>query len=144
MLRYEALTSTMLRMRVHGDHRRDTDLKTVCDGARGPKPDLVFEDRDQAVKMWRDAGVPCFSSCPGKLLTPTPLTFTDDPCIIRGMSASNPTSETVKLSINLFPEEVHAVAKMRAAALRKTLREYFTWLVLEDAARTPESEIYKV
>ena len=69
------------------------------------------------------------------------------------MSTSNPTSdtnptggtsETVKLGINLFPEEVHAVAKMRAAALRKTMREYFVWLVLEDANRTPESEIYKV
>ena len=36
------------------------------------------------------------------------------------------------------------MAKMRAAALRKTLREYFVWLVLEDANRTPESEIYKV
>ena len=60
------------------------------------------------------------------------------------MSAPNPTSETVKLSINLFPEPVHAVAKMRAAALRKTLRDYFAWLVIEDANRSPESEIYKV
>ena len=73
-----------------------------------------------------------------------PLTSTREHCIISGMSAPNPTSETVKLSINLFPEEVHVVAKMRAAALRKTLREYFTWLVLEDAERSSEPEIYKV
>lgn len=53
-----------LRMRPHGDHRKDSDLKSDWWRKEG-KPDLVFEDRDQAVKMWRDAGVPCYQVAPG-------------------------------------------------------------------------------
>ena len=53
-----------LRMRPHKDHRKDSELKTSWWKEAG-KPDLVFEDRDQAVKMWRDAGVPCYQVAPG-------------------------------------------------------------------------------
>ena len=53
-----------LLMRAHGDHRRDTELKTKWMANCG-KPDLVFEDRDRAVAMWREAGVPCFQVAPG-------------------------------------------------------------------------------
>ena len=53
-----------LRMRPHTDHRRDTELKTEWMKTCG-KPDLVFDDRDQAVKMWREAGIPCFQVAPG-------------------------------------------------------------------------------
>ena len=53
-----------LLMRAHGDHRRDTELKTEWMATWG-EPDLVFDDRDQAVKMWREAGVPCFQVAPG-------------------------------------------------------------------------------
>ena len=55
---------TQLLMREHGDHRRDTELKTEWMKTWG-KPDLVFDDRDQAVAMWRAAGVPCFQVAPG-------------------------------------------------------------------------------
>ena len=53
-----------LRMRLHDDHRPDTVLKTEWMANHG-RPDLVFEDRARAVKMWRDAGVPCFQVAPG-------------------------------------------------------------------------------
>ena len=53
-----------LRMRAHVDHRRDTELKTEWMQTVG-KPDLVFDDRNQAVAMWRAAGVPCFQVAPG-------------------------------------------------------------------------------
>ena len=53
-----------LRMRLHDDRRRDTELKAEWMATYG-KPDIVFEDRDQAVAMWRAAGVPCFQVAPG-------------------------------------------------------------------------------
>ena len=29
------------------------------------KPDMVFDDRDQVVSMWRSAGIPCLQVAPG-------------------------------------------------------------------------------
>ena len=54
----------ILLMRPHKNHRKDSDLKTDWLKARG-KPDLVFDDRNQVVEMWRDVGVPCFQVAPG-------------------------------------------------------------------------------
>ena len=54
-----------LRMRPHKDHRKDTELKAEWYKTAG-RPDLVFENRDQAVRMWREAGVPCFQVAPGE------------------------------------------------------------------------------
>lgn len=58
----------VLRMRAHDDHRRDDVLKkTWLDKAReqGSSPDLIFDDRDQVVAMWRREGVQCFQVAPG-------------------------------------------------------------------------------
>ena len=52
-----------LRMRNHGPPA-GYGLKTEWMETAG-KPDLVFEDRDRAVAMWREAGVPCFQVAPG-------------------------------------------------------------------------------
>ena len=52
-----------LRMRAYEDRRPDYEMKRGwLDRARasGHGPDLVFEDRQQCVNMWRSAGVPCF------------------------------------------------------------------------------------
>ena len=54
----------LLRMRPHKDYRKDSELKTLWWRSEG-KPDLVFEDRNRAVAMWREAGVPCFQVAPG-------------------------------------------------------------------------------
>ena len=57
-----------LRMRAHDDHRPDYELKRGwLDRARasGQGPDLVFEDRQRCVYMWRSAGVPCFQVAEG-------------------------------------------------------------------------------
>lgn len=49
-------------MRKAGDHRPDNLVKAelldqvVADGYR---PIMVFDDRDQVVKMWRARGIPC-------------------------------------------------------------------------------------
>lgn len=53
-----------LRMRQEGDHRADHLVKAEWITKHG-RPDLVFEDRDQVVQMWRAAGVPCFQVAPG-------------------------------------------------------------------------------
>ena len=57
-----------LRMREHSDYTPDHDLKKRwLDEARaaGRTPELVFEDRQRVVDMWRAEGVPCFQVAPG-------------------------------------------------------------------------------
>ena len=57
-----------VRMRPHGDHQPDVELKRgwLTDArAAGRAPDLVFDDRDSVVAMWRAEGVPCFQVAPG-------------------------------------------------------------------------------
>ena len=57
-----------LRMRRHGDHTLDFKLKLQwLNQARieHREPDLVFEDRQRVVDMWRDEGIRCFHVMPG-------------------------------------------------------------------------------
>lgn len=65
-----ALDGPMLTMRQSGDYTADDVLKKrwldgmlISDKARLV---AVFEDRDRMVKMWRDAGVPCFQVAAGE------------------------------------------------------------------------------
>lgn len=54
--------SRTLYMRKDGDHRLDNIVKReLLDQIRadGYEPIMAFDDRDQVVKMWREAGVPC-------------------------------------------------------------------------------------
>lgn len=51
-----------LYMRRAGDHRPDYQVKReLLDMLRadGYEPIMAFDDRDQVVKMWREAGIPC-------------------------------------------------------------------------------------
>ena len=51
-------------MRTAGDQRPDDDLKR--DFLRGGGwPDLIFDDRDRVVAMWRSLGIPCFQVAKG-------------------------------------------------------------------------------
>lgn len=57
-----------LYMRAKNDYRRDDIVKSelldqILD--EGYKPMVVFDDRDQVVKMWRERGIPCFQVAPG-------------------------------------------------------------------------------
>lgn len=66
--RYGVPSWVELEMRPVGDRRPDVALKEQWLGrarARRRLPDLVFEDRDRVVAMWREAGVPCFQVAPG-------------------------------------------------------------------------------
>lgn len=57
-----------LKMRYHDDYRPDDTLKEEwLDAAiaAGNKPDLVFDDRDKVVSMWRRRGIPCAQVAPG-------------------------------------------------------------------------------
>ncbi|MCY4470218.1 MAG: hypothetical protein OXC08_16005 [Thiotrichales bacterium] len=57
-----------LRMRDHADHTPDHELKRRwLNEARadGRPPELVFDDRNRVVAMWRDEGIPCFQVAPG-------------------------------------------------------------------------------
>lgn len=53
-----------LIMRPIGDHRNDDEMKRDWMEHYGT-PDLVFEDRNRVVAMWRRAGVPCFHVAEG-------------------------------------------------------------------------------
>lgn len=55
-----------IRMRREGDHRADTDLKAEWMAELSRKPDLVFEDRDRMVAMWRSHGIVCCQVAPGE------------------------------------------------------------------------------
>jgi phosphoglycolate phosphatase-like HAD superfamily hydrolase len=51
-----------LYMRKDGDHRPDNEVKLELlekIRADGYEPIMAFDDRDQVVKMWRGAGIPC-------------------------------------------------------------------------------------
>lgn len=54
---------TLKRMREHGHHGSDVELKRnwlwehLAMGR--PKPDLIFEDRARVVNMWREEGIRC-------------------------------------------------------------------------------------
>lgn len=54
--------STRLFMRRDGDHRPDHLVKAellIAIREAGWEPIMAFDDRDQVVKMWRAAGIPC-------------------------------------------------------------------------------------
>lgn len=52
-------------MRGHADYRPDVELKGEWLDAQRGNVQLAFDDRDSVVKMWRDAGVPCFQVAVG-------------------------------------------------------------------------------
>ena len=55
-------------MRAYKDRTPDVDLKRGwLNEARkqGRAPELVFEDRQRCVDMWRSEGIPCFQVAPG-------------------------------------------------------------------------------
>ena len=57
-----------LRMRAHKDYTPDEQLKLGWlqeIRAAGGTVDLVFDDRQKVVDMWRANGVPCFQVAPG-------------------------------------------------------------------------------
>lgn len=55
-----------LRMRPDGDYTPDVDLKRAWLMEVGPtNVELVFDDRDSVVYMWRSHGVTCFQVAPG-------------------------------------------------------------------------------
>lgn len=56
---------TALLMRTARDHRPDDEVKR--DFLRGGgAPDIIFDDRDRVVAMWRDEGIPCFQVAAGR------------------------------------------------------------------------------
>jgi len=58
-----------LIMRPEGDYRKDTELKSAWLSKYFEKPQeqilMVFEDRDQVVKMYREHGIACFQVAEG-------------------------------------------------------------------------------
>jgi beta-phosphoglucomutase-like phosphatase (HAD superfamily) len=57
-----------IRMRAEGDHQPDYSLKAGWLSEiekMGAKPDLVFEDRDSMVAMYRARGIVCCQVAPG-------------------------------------------------------------------------------
>lgn len=56
-----------LFMRANNDFRPDQEVKLEIYKREyaNKEVDIVFEDRDSVVKMWRDAGIPCFQVAAG-------------------------------------------------------------------------------
>lgn len=60
----------LTRMRPHGDHSNDAELKRswLREHTMTPeswRPNIVFEDRSRVVEMWRDEGIQCCQVAPG-------------------------------------------------------------------------------
>ena len=54
-----------LRMRRNGDYTPDQELKGAWLAEESSPPDLVFDDRDKVVAMWRAHGIVCAQVAPG-------------------------------------------------------------------------------
>ena len=57
-----------VRMRQHRNYTADDELKRgwlIKSRDAGRAPDLVFDDRQRVVDMWRSEGIPCFQVAPG-------------------------------------------------------------------------------
>ena len=60
-LRVHCVPYHRLRMRPHGDHRTDRELKGQWLAEWGDNPpDMVFDDRNRAVQWWRSHGIMAF------------------------------------------------------------------------------------
>lgn len=57
--------SLLKHMRPSDDHRPDTVLKNEWLNAEATKPDMIFDDRQSVVDMWRANGVVCAQVAPG-------------------------------------------------------------------------------
>lgn len=64
-LAQHGLGSIPFRCRTAGDHTPDHELKKQWLDESSMKPDLVFDDRDSVVAMWRENNVACFQVAPG-------------------------------------------------------------------------------
>ena len=65
---YREGTSIPLRMRAHDDYTADHELKRnwlLAARESDKAPQLVFDDRQKVVDMWRAEGIPCFQVAPG-------------------------------------------------------------------------------
>lgn len=64
LIRHAVPQAVKLIMRTAGDKRPDDEVKREflrgCD-----KPDVIFDDRDRVVAMWRAEGITCFQVAPG-------------------------------------------------------------------------------
>lgn len=58
-------TGFMLKMRDKDDKRGDVDVKRAWLHEATVKPDIVFEDRQRCVDMWRSEGIMCHQVAPG-------------------------------------------------------------------------------
>ncbi len=50
---------TPLKMRLHGDYTPDQELQRYWLHGLDVKPNLVFDDRQRVVDMWREEGITC-------------------------------------------------------------------------------------
>ena len=65
---FYSIRTIPVRMRPHEDYTPDDKLKLrwlEMARAQGRAPDLVFDDRQRCVDMWRAEGIPCFQVAPG-------------------------------------------------------------------------------
>lgn len=58
-LRKHGVCAPFMRMRPHGDHGSDVEMKRRWLYENDVPPDLVFEDRASVVQMWREEGIRC-------------------------------------------------------------------------------------
>ena len=56
---------SILFMRPEGDRRDDSVIKRELSAPFVTQIELVFEDRDRVVNMWRELGIPCFQVAKG-------------------------------------------------------------------------------
>lgn len=63
LLRHLGFVPTLI-MRTAGDHRPDDEVKRQF-LHMSHRPDIIFDDRDRVVAMWRSLGITCLQVAPG-------------------------------------------------------------------------------
>ena len=61
----QGISGVTLKMRPDGDHTSDNEMKAAWLDADPRVVDIVFEDRQRVVDMWRARGVTCCQVAPG-------------------------------------------------------------------------------
>lgn len=59
------VSELLTNMRREGDHRPDHIIKREFLLASDARPDIIFDDRNQVVDMWRAEGLTCLQVAPG-------------------------------------------------------------------------------
>jgi predicted kinase len=104
----------LTRMRRNGDYTKDYVLKEQWLHASDPRPDLIFDDRQSVVDMWRRNGVACFQVAPGDFDKPKTIApLSSDAAILHMLIGPSGAGKSSYAAKTFEPEMVLSSDKFR-------------------------------